>query len=207
LADEQTMWREAVVWACDASGSFRVCGQCADGASALRLAQSLRPEIVVLDHNLPGLDPLEVARRLSVAGSQPRVVLVSMCRDRQAILDALHCGSSGYVLKSDSLAVLIEAFRTVLTGAVFLSPQIEPASVFSPPKPSQRRRRYDELGFRERQVFNMVVNGLRTKDIAQRLDLSPKTVSSYRVKMMAKLGIADLAGLIRYAIRNDLVTL
>lgn len=199
------MWREAVVWACEASGSFRVTGECADGGAALRMAQSLRPEIAVFDHNLPGLDPLEGARRLSSAGPYPRVVIVSMCRDRQAILDALHCGVSGYVLKSDSLAQLIEAFRAVLTGTVYLSPQIDPASVFSPPKPSERRRRYDELAFRERQVFNMVINGLRTKDIAQRLDLSPKTISSYRVKMMAKLGIPDLAGLIRYAIRNNLM--
>ncbi|MCL6544063.1 MAG: response regulator transcription factor [Bryobacteraceae bacterium] len=205
LADEQTMWREAAVWACEASGRFQVTGQCADGPEVLRLADRVRPDVVVLDHALPGLDPLEITRRLLEAAHRPRVVLVSMVRDRQAVLDALHCGASGYLLKSDTLQCLLDALGAVLGGSIYLSPQIDPASVFSPPKPSQRRRRYDQLGLRERQVFNMVVAGLRTKDIAQRLELSPKTVSTHRVKMMAKLGIPDLAGLIRYAIRNRLL--
>lgn len=205
LADEQRMWREAVVWACEASGRFQVTGECANGPAVLRLAQSLKPDVVVLDHALPGLDPLEITRRLPQFPDRPHVVLVSMVRDRQAVLDALHCGASGYVLKSDSLHNLLDALQAVLGGAIYLSPQIDPALVFSPPKPSERRRRYDQLGLRERQVFNMVVAGLRTKEIAQRLDLSPKTISTYRVKMMTKLGIPDLAGLIRYAIRNRLL--
>lgn len=206
LAEAETMLREGLAVACEASGRYRVIGQCADGKAALRMAASLRPDVLILSGALPRLDPLELTRKLNSRSARMRVVILGNRRDRLAVLDALHAGASAYVLKTDSTRTLLEALDAVCSGSVYISPEFDLASVFSPPKPSQRRRTYEQLGFRERQVFDMVVAGLRTKDIAEQLDLSPKTISTYRVKMMAKLNIPDLPGLIRYAIRERLIS-
>lgn len=207
LADEQTMFREGVAAACQSDGRLRIVGQCGDGPSALAMCSSLRPDILVADQGLARLNSLEVIRRLKMSQPSLRVIFLSMRRDKQAVLDALRRGASAYLLKSDPMGCLLDAIRRVLDGFVFLSPRIQPAEVFMPPTPAKGRRSYEELCFRERQVFDMAVAGLRTKDIAGQLGLSPKTVSTYRLKMMARLGIEDLPGLVRYAIRKGLIPL
>jgi DNA-binding NarL/FixJ family response regulator len=207
LADDLTLVREGLAALCSAQPQYRVIGQFSEGAAALKVIEAQQPDLAVLDLNLTDLHALEIARRVRNAGWRTKVVVLSTRRDRKTVVEALRCGVSGFLLKSAPAAQLLEAFSQVLDGSVYVSPQLELNKIFASGRRAQPEDPLDSLSTREHQVFSLLVEGVRAKEIAARLELSPKTVDTYRASLMRKLDIHDVAGLVKFAIQRDLTTI
>lgn len=206
VADDLELMREGIASLCESWG-FRVAARCPDGTSALRAMQALQPEAAILDLSLPGLDTFEVIRRVRDAGLPVRVLVLSLRDDRKTVMEALRAGAQGYVLKSGPARHLREGILQILDGAVFVSPDLGPDRLFAPRNESSAGDPLETLSAREHQVLRLLVEGLRAKEIAGRLELSAKTIDTYRASLMRKLDIHDLAGLVKFAIQRNLTTL
>ena len=165
-----------------------------------------RPDIAVLDLNLPDLFTLEIVRRAKEAGIPTKIVVLSTRRDRKTVVEALRCGVSAFLLKSGPSVQLLEAFEQILDGGIYVSPQLELNKIFGPGQKSSPDDPLEMLSAREYQVFSLLVEGIRAKEIAARLELSPKTIDTYRASLMRKLDIHDVAGLVKFAIQRDLTS-
>ena len=206
LADELTLVREGLAALCEAQPHLRVIGQCSEGAVALRLIEERQPDIAVLDLNLPDLFTLEVVRRVRETNSPTKIVVLSTRRDRKTVVEALRCGVSAFLLKSAPSHQLLEAFGQILDGGIYVSPELELNKIFCPGQKPSAEDPLQSLSAREYQVFSLLCEGVRAKEIAARLALSPKTVDTYRASLMRKLDIHDVAGLVKFAIQRDLTS-
>ena len=182
-------------------GPYEVVGEARTGFEALKVCAKARPRLVILDLALPEMNGLEVLRRLWAESREVRVLVYSGVENRELILETLRERPHGFVHKRDALATLREALRTVTAGGTFLTPfatdlldsarGLEPARLV--------------LTEREREVLQMVAEGMSNKEMADRLHLSAKTVEHHRAHLMEKLGLHDVARLTRYAVRHGLV--
>ena len=205
IADEYALVRDGLTRLCESAGEFGVVDTCSDGQSALERVIELRPEVALLDYQIPRLFSLEVVRRIREAASPTRVILLASRGDRRLALECLRAGASGLLLKSADGTELFDAITRVRSGSVYVSPALEIEKVFLLPRVGTTPPdRIETLSSREYQVFQLLVDGMRAKDIAKRLNLSPKTVDTYRASLMRKLDIHDLAGLVRFAIQRDM---
>lgn len=165
----------------------------------------LRPDIALLDLELTDLVALEVIKRAAAAQIPTRCAVFSSRKDRKTVMDALRLGASGYLLKSATRLQLSDALRHLSEGGIYVSPQIELASlVYEGSNGRRGADPIDSLSSREYQVFCLLVDGVRAKEIAARLALSPKTVDTYRASLMRKLEIHDVAGLVKFALQRNL---
>lgn len=208
IAEPLPLLRESLAALCAHRGGFQIVAQCSDGAGALRQLREQRPDVALLDLDLAEIHTLELLRRTREGGVETRMVLMSTRSDRKTVIEALRCGAQGFVLKSGTAQQLFDSLRQVREGGVYISPAVEVEKIFGP----QRGRKADEdpiesLSAREHQVFTMLVEGLRAKEIAARLSVSPKTIDTYRASMMRKLDIHDVAGLVKFAIHRNLTPL
>jgi DNA-binding NarL/FixJ family response regulator len=205
LADELTLVREGLAALCRAQPHLRVVGQCSEGAVALRMIEAQRPDIAVLDLHLPDMFTLELVKRIKESAPLTKVVVLSTRRDRKTVVEALRCGVSAFLLKSGPSDQLLEAFGQILDGGIYVSPELELNKIFCPGEKSIDDP-LQSLSAREYQVFSLLCEGIRAKEIAARLSLSPKTVDTYRASLMRKLDIHDVAGLVKFAIQRDLIS-
>ncbi len=205
IAEELGLLRDAFAALCESAGSYLVVARCADGLQAFRAVLEHRPEALLLDHELPGLHALELIRRVRQLDPPPQCVLLSVRQDRKSVLEALRAGATAYVLKTGPGQHLLDALDQVRKGGVYLSPLLDLSSIFAPARKSPVEDPLESLSPREYQVFMMLVEGIRAKEIAARLELSPKTVDTYRASLMRKLGIHDVAGLVKFAIARRLL--
>jgi DNA-binding NarL/FixJ family response regulator len=206
LADDLTLVREGLAALCAAHAQYKVVGQCSEGAAALRMIESQRPDVAVLDLNLPDLFTMEIVRRVRDANLPTKIVVLSIRRDRKTVVEALRCGVSGFLLKTASSTELLEALEQVLEGSIYVSPQLELNKIFATNQKATPDDPLDLLSAREYQVFSLLIEGIRAKEIAARLELSPKTIDTYRASLMRKLDIHDVAGLVKFAINRDLTS-
>ncbi|HLH41346.1 MAG TPA: response regulator transcription factor [Bryobacteraceae bacterium] len=206
LADDLTLIREGLAALCLTHPNLRVVGQCSEGVSALKQIEANRPDVAVLDLNLPDLHTLELVRRVREANLPTRIVVLSTKQDRKTVVEALRCGVNGFLLKSAPWTQLMEAFDQVLDGGIYISPEIDLNKILGASASGEKEDPLECLSAREHQVFSLLIEGLRNKEIASRLELSPKTVDTYRASLMRKLDIHDLAGLVKFAIRWDLTS-
>ena len=206
LADDLTLVREGLAALCQATPQYRVVAQCSEGAVALRMIETQRPDIAVLDLGLSDLYTLEIVRKVREANLPTRVAVLSTRKDRKTVVEALRCGVSAFLLKSDPAAQLLDAFDQILDGGIYVSPSLELNKIFGPNPKAASEDPLDTLSSREHQVFTLLVEGVRAKEIAARLELSPKTVDTYRASLMRKLDIHDVAGLVKFAIQRDLIS-
>lgn len=206
LADELTLVREGLAALCEAQPHLHVVGQCAEGGVALRLMEEHSPDIAVLDLNLPDLFTLEVVRRIREAKVPTKIVVLSTRRDRKTVVEALRSGVNAFLLKSAPSHQLLEAFSQILDGGIYVSPELELNKIFCPGQKPSAEDPLQALSAREYQVFSLLCDGVRAKEIAARLSLSPKTVDTYRASLMRKLEIHDVAGLVKFAIQRDLTS-
>jgi DNA-binding NarL/FixJ family response regulator len=206
LADDLTLVREGLAALCEAQLQYHVVSQCADGASAMRFIESQKPDIAVLDLNLPDLFTLEIVRKLRESQVSTRIVVLSTRKDRKTVVEALRAGVNAFLLKSGPANHLLEAFEQILDGGIYVSPTLELDKIFSPGQKTAPEDPLESLSAREYQVFCLLVEGTRAKEIAARLDLSPKTIDTYRASLMRKLDIHDVAGLVKFAIQRDLTS-
>jgi len=208
IAEPQQLVREALVALCERNPDLEVVDQCADGAAALRLILQKLPDIALLELDLAELHTLELLRQAREHQIITRMVLMTARSDRKTIIEALRCGAHGILLKSGSTRHLMDALQQVSAGGVYICPAVEIDKIFA----AHRNRKdnedpFETLSAREHQVFTMLVEGHRAKEIAARLAVSPKTVDTYRASMMRKLDIHDVAGLVKFAITRNLTSL
>lgn len=208
IADELTLVREGLSALCNSIPGFRVVAQVGTAGAALVEIQRLKPGIALLDLGLSDLAATEVVRRVRDQRLPTRCALVSARKDRKTVLEGLRTGACGFLLKTSRAAEMAEALTQFSHGGIYVSPQIEVMALFT--ESGGRRDTSDpleSLSGREYQVFSLLVEGIRAKEIAARLSLSPKTVDTYRSSLMRKLDIHDVAGLVKFAIKRDLADL
>lgn len=206
VIDELAMVREGLVELCTSSGHYSVVGHCGDGAAALRLVEEQRPDAVVIDYNIPSLFSLELARKIQSMPYGVSVIIMSVRGERKLVLECLRAGINGFVLKSGPARNLIAALDMVVSGGVYVSPELQVERLFGNGRRVEHEDPIEALSSREYQVFSLLIDGIRAKEIAARLDLSPKTVDTYRASLMRKLDIHDVAGLVKFAIQRDLTS-
>ena len=197
--------REGLTALCNAIEGFRVVSHVGSAEAALAGIERFQPAIALLDLGLSDLAATEVIRRVRERNLPTRCAVLSTRKDRKTVLEVLRTGACGYLLKSSSSEQMADALFQFTQGGIYVSPQIEVMSLFGD---STFRKEEDDplesLSSREFQVFSLLVDGVRAKEIAARLALSPKTVDTYRSSLMRKLDIHDVAGLVKFAIRRDL---
>jgi DNA-binding NarL/FixJ family response regulator len=204
LADELTLVREGLSALCNALNGFRVVSQVGSAERALQEIERLQPAIALLDLGLSDLAVTEVIRRVREKNLRTRCAVLSVRKDRKTVLEVLRTGACGYVLKTSTPEQMCDALSQFTQGGIYVSPQIEVTSLFSENTGRSQEDPLEALSSREFQVFSLLVDGVRAKEIAARLALSPKTVDTYRSSLMRKLDIHDVAGLVKFAIRRDL---
>lgn len=202
LADDHQIVRQGLKALLERE-NFDIVAEATDGQAAVRLARELQPAIAVLDFAMPVLNGLDAAREIHLVSPQTRTILLTVHTDDHYVLESVRAGVKGYVVKTQAADDLIRAIREVSNGQVYLSPAVSRAVVDAflsgaepPPDPLTRR---------ERQVLQLVAEGRTTKEIAQVLGLSVKTAESHRCRLMEKLAIHEVAGLVRYAIRRGVI--
>jgi DNA-binding NarL/FixJ family response regulator len=187
--------------------NVEVIAEASDGREALDLVAQHRPQLVLMDISMPGLNGLEATRRIVKEHSQVRVIVLSMHTSEDYVLQALRAGASGYVLKGSPPRELELAIEAVARGEIFLSPAISKHVIEAYlNKAPDRTSSLEQLTPRQREILQLIAEGKSSKEIAQLLDASVKTIESHRASLMERLDIHDLAGLVRYAIRNGLVS-
>jgi DNA-binding NarL/FixJ family response regulator len=206
IADDVRLMREGLALICESLGRFKVVEQCGDGAEALRLILNVKPDIAILDLNLPQLFSLEMVRKLRSLGIDTRILVIAMRGDRKLVLEVLRSGANGFLLKSASPEALVDALQQMLAGGIYVSPDMQFEKMFLATRKNDNRDPLETLSSREYQVFTLLIDGIRAKEIAARLDLSPKTIDTYRASLMRKLDIHDVAGLVKFAIHRDLTS-
>jgi two-component system, NarL family, response regulator NreC len=202
FADDHEVVREGLVALYSSNARLRVVGQCGDGLAALEMIQTRNPDFAVIDLNMPKLGGLELIRKLRAANHPCKLVVLSMSHDEQTAIEVLRAGANGYVPKDGPARHLLDAIQYIQDGGVYISP-IFPRDLLSRGWTGDDPLR--RLSPREREVFYCLVAGMRPKEIAIALDLSPKTVDTHRAHLMQKLEINDLPGLVKFAIRKNLI--
>jgi two-component system response regulator NreC len=202
LADDHPIVRQGFKAILEREG-FEVVGEAADGHEAARLAQTLRPDVAVLDLIMPGLNGLDAARAVLQASPRTKTILLTVHKEDQYVLGALQAGVKGYVLKTQAITEVVQAIQQVARGGLYLSPAVAEAVVRA--YLGKTELPLDLLTPREREVVQLIAEGKTTKGIAEVLGISVKTVESHRANIMEKLDIHDIAGLVRYAIRRGLI--
>jgi DNA-binding NarL/FixJ family response regulator len=206
LADDHTLVRAGIRGLVSALPDVEVVGETGDGQEALRLAETLRPDIVLLDIGMPGLNGLEVAARLATFDPTIRVIILSMHTSEEYVLQALRAGAAAYLLKGSAVAELEVAIRAVARGETYLSPAVSKRVVDD--YVARIGNATDPLAAltpRQREILQLVAEGQTNKEIALRLGLSHRTVEVHRNQLMKRLAVHDVAGLVRFAVRVGLV--
>ncbi len=203
LADDHAMVRKGFRLILEAQSDMRILGEASNGREAVELAESLQPDIVVMDVAMPELNGIEATRRIVAANPRARVLALSMHKDSVYVREILRAGARGYLLKDSIDSDLVGAVRAVAKGEGYLSSAVSEAVL------SDYRKHVsdplDLLSSREREVLQMIAEGKTNKDIAGTLNLSVYTVDAHRGKIMEKLNLHSAGELIRFAVRNGLI--
>jgi DNA-binding NarL/FixJ family response regulator len=209
LADDHEMVRVGLRSILEKGCGATVVAEAEDGRTAVRLARELTPDVAFLDITMPGLNGIEATREIRIDSPGTRVIAVSMYSDRQFVSEILRAGASGYLLKNGAAREVGPALDAVLAGRVFLSPSIAEVVVdaFVRRPAEQTETPFDLLSGREREVLQLLAEGLTNKEIASNLNLGIKTIETHRAQLMEKLRIHTVAGLTKYAIRHGLTPL
>lgn len=207
LADDHTIVREGLVRILKTTADMEVVAEAGDGDEAVTRALETRPDVVVLDINMPRLNGLEAARRMRKALPGAAILVLTMHGDAEYVLKMMRAGADGYLVKDGAAVELIAAIRALKNGRTYLGAQASTAlaDAYRDNRPIPDDP-YGNLTDREREVFHLVVEGCTSNRIADRLGISPKTVENHRMRLMEKLGLHSTAELLRYASRHGLIT-
>lgn len=209
IADDHAMVREGLRLIIEAERDISVIGEAADGRQAVRLIQRLAPDVVIMDIAMPILNGIEATEQILNSKTFTQIIILSMHASKEHIFRALEAGAKGYLLKESAGKELVKAIRAVYAGNRFLSDRISQTVIedyihqrIADSEESPIKR----LSPREREVLQLVVEGKTSAEIASNLFLSPKTVETYRSRLMHKLGIKDLPGLVKFAIQHGMTS-
>jgi DNA-binding NarL/FixJ family response regulator len=193
IVDDHPMFRDGLRALLASSPDADLVGEAATGEEALALTAELRPDLVVMDVQMPGLDGIEATRRVLRESPEVRVLVVTMFEDDATVFSAMRAGARGYVLKGASYAEMLRAIVAVGGGEAIFSPGIAVRLVdyFASIRPAEPSQVFPELSDREREILDLIAGGLKNPEIARRLYLSPKTVRNHVSNILTKLQVAD----------------
>nr|WP_261360445.1 response regulator transcription factor [Gemmata massiliana] len=202
VADPHPVVREGVKALLNAQPDMQVVGEAHDGITALGLVAELRPDVLILETDLPGLDGVQVAGQGHEVHPGCKPLVLTTCEQPGQVQLLFRFGARGYVLKRAPTEQLVQAVRTVAAGGTYLDPEVADYIVASSHNPTETDGTADTLSNRELLVMRLIALGYSNKEIAARLNLSVKTVETYKARAMAKLELSTRADLMRHAIRN-----
>jgi DNA-binding NarL/FixJ family response regulator len=203
IADDHALMRDGLKALLQAAGDIMVVGEVANGHEAVRRVPELAPDVVLMDVAMPELNGIEAARELRGRYPGARVVMLSMYSSSEHVFRALEAGAVGYLLKESAGTEVVAAVRAVHAGNRYLSRAIAQLTSRDSDRAASASP-LDRLSARERQVLQLVVEGKSSAEIAGIVHLSPKTVETYRSRLMAKLGVADVPALVKFAVQHGL---
>ena len=206
IADYHAVVAEGLKHLVEAQSDFEVVATVGDGREAVRTAKETAPDVVLMDLSMPELNGADATRAIIDERPECRVIVLSMYAEREYVRRALKAGATGYVVKRSAAKELVDAIRAVHAGQRYLSPRVADV-VIDDYAADGKADLLEKLSTREREVLQLLAEGRTGSEIAQRLTLSQKTVETYRARLVEKLGIRDVAGLVKFAIQRGLVSL
>jgi DNA-binding NarL/FixJ family response regulator len=209
LADDHTIVRDGLRALLEANSEIKVVGDAASGSEVVEKVDQLNPDVVIMDISMPDMNGIVATRRLIEKYPDIRIIILSMLGTADNVFHALQAGARGYLLKESAGREVVEAVQTVYAGEMYFSRPITSTMVndYMQARIETQNDSLESLSPRENEILCLVVEGKTSAEIGKRLNLSPKTIESYRSRMMQKLGISDLTELIKFAIKNGLISL
>lgn len=207
LADDHAILRSGLKALLNMEADLEVVGEASNGREAVQLAKQLTPDVIVMDISMPEMDGLQAAEEIHQLGLPCRIVMLTVHADEDYLFQTLRMGASGYVLKSSADTELIDAIRTAHRGEVFLYPSAVKKLLgeYLRGEAGEGRKERDVLTTREREVLKLTAEGYTNNEIAEKLVISPKTVDTYRQRIMEKLNLHRRSELVRYALDKGLL--
>lgn len=202
LADDHQIVRQSLKVLLEKEG-LKIVGEASNGQEAVKIAESVHPDVAVLDVSMAVLNGIDAAKEIQKVSPQTKTIFLTVHDEDPYLLDALRVGAKGYVVKTHAAENLVQAIREASRGGVYLSPEVSRAVVQAYQNKTELSS--EPLSPRERQVLQLIAEGKTTKEVAGVLNISVKTAETHRTRIMEKLDIHETAGLVRYAIRRGLV--
>ena len=206
IADDHQIVRQGLRHLLEAHPDFTVVGEAEDGYDAVEMCKRLCPNVILMDIWMPNLSGVDATRRIVRSDCGTKVLILSMHKARSYVEQVLRAGASGYLLKDLGASEVISAIHAVRADQCYLSPSITQQVVEALSKPNRADSPVDALTDREREVLQLIAEGMSSKEIAQVLNVSTKTVEAHRANLMEKICIHKVSGLVRFAIREGLVS-
>jgi two-component system, NarL family, response regulator NreC len=205
IAEDHTILREGLRSLVASSPDFQVVSEAEDGYAAILCAEKHKPDILLLDLSMPRLNGLEAIKGIKKVSNKTKVVVLTVHKADEYILASLRAGADGYMLKNENFADLLTAFKSVLSGKQYLSPEIS-GTVLDGNKTLKKTTAWDSISQREREILKLIAEDYKSKDIALLLFISIKTVEKHRANLMKKLNLHSVSALTALAIEKGLVT-
>ncbi|HET7672701.1 MAG TPA: response regulator transcription factor [Burkholderiales bacterium] len=206
IADDHGVVAEGLKHLIEAQSDLQVLAIVPDGREAVRVAREVQPDVVLMDLSMPELNGADATRAILERDPKCKVIVLSMYAEREYVRRALKAGAAGYVVKRSAAKEVVDAIRAVHAGQRYLSPRVADV-VIDDYAGDGKGDLLERLSAREREVLQLLAEGRTGAEIAARLSLSQKTVETYRARLVEKLGIRDVAGLVKFAIQRGLVSL
>lgn len=207
VVDDHTIVRQGLVSMLEETGECQVLAQAADGAEALDLVLKTKPDVVVTDLSMPRLSGLELVKRVREKLPSAKTLVLTVHEEDEYILPIIRAGASGFLNKDTSVGELMAAIKAIHSGQAYFGPRATRALAEQQQRPRDTSLNpYETLTARERETFQLVVEGKTTKEIAQILDIGVKTAENHRARMMEKLGLRNTAEVVRFAARKGLLS-
>lgn len=206
VADDHTILREGVVALLSSDPMVQVVAQTSDGPATLEQALELQPDVLVIDISLPHMSGIEVVRRLRQEAPRTRALVLTMHEEEEYVVHAVHAGAYGFLLKDSASRELLASVRDLAAGRKHFGTHAAHVLAQQMTRPSVPvEDPYRDLTAREREVFHLIIEGMTTKEVAKRLEISTRTAENHRNHVLGKLDVRNTAGLIRYAARYRLL--
>jgi DNA-binding NarL/FixJ family response regulator len=205
IADDHALVRAGIRALIEKIDGVIVVAEAGAGSEALRLTRELKPNLILLDITMPDVNGFDVLQQVAREFPDVRVIVLTVHEAAEYAIRALREGAAGFLPKSAASTELEQAIQTVMNGKVYISPETSKKTLLEYGKGATKRDLLATLSPRQREVLRLIAEGLTTKQIAQALEISVKTVESHRAQLMERLNIHDVAGLVRYAITVELI--
>jgi DNA-binding NarL/FixJ family response regulator len=203
LADDHEMVRQGLRALIEEQRGWEVCGEARTGREAVDKAGELKPDVVIMDFTMPELNGMEATRQIHAALPRTQVLILTMHESEELVREVLAAGARGYMLKSDAGRALVDAIQALADNKPYFTSKVSALVLQGYLNPTTRVN--PTLTPREREIVQLVAEGKSTKEVADKLNISPKTAETHRTNIMRKLNLHSVSGLVRYAIRNRLV--